>query len=171
MTASADRVPCTVVTGFLGAGKTTLIRHMLVNANGKRIAIIQQETLHSDAMAAGRPVSLPPQQANDAWSQPGGVASNAPGHLALGSSLKSAWSVSIGTGSSFYGKVTASPIVYAGNVFTLDAAGHVTAVSASGGSVVWRASTTPPNEKDRPFFRTFVPPAARAFFTAIFVTK
>ncbi len=119
---------------------------------GKRIAIIQQETLHSDAMAAGRPVSLPPQQANDAWSQPGGVASNAPGHLALGSSLKSAWSVSIGTGSSFYGKVTASPIVYAGNVFTLDAAGHVTAVSASGGSVVWRASTTPPNEKDQEGF-------------------
>ena len=23
------RVPCTVVTGFLGAGKTTLIRHVL----------------------------------------------------------------------------------------------------------------------------------------------
>jgi outer membrane protein assembly factor BamB len=56
--------------------------------------------------------------------------------------------VSVGTGSSFYGKVTASPIVYDGKVFTLDATGQVTAVSASGGSVVWRASTTPPNEKD-----------------------
>ncbi|MGI6850775.1 cobalamin biosynthesis protein CobW [Mesorhizobium sp. 1B3] len=43
MTASADRVPCTVVTGFLGAGKTTLIRHMLENANGKRLAIIVNE--------------------------------------------------------------------------------------------------------------------------------
>ena len=29
MTASLNRVPCTVVTGFLGAGKTTLIRHLL----------------------------------------------------------------------------------------------------------------------------------------------
>jgi outer membrane protein assembly factor BamB len=119
---------------------------------GKRIAIIQQENLRSDAKAAGRPVSLPPPQANDAWSQPGGVPSNAPGHLALGSALKSAWGVSVGTGSSFYGKVTASPIVYAGHVFTLDAAGQVTAVSASGGSVVWRASTTPPNEKDQEGF-------------------
>ena len=78
--------------------------------------------------------------------------SNAPGHLALGSALRSAWSVSVGTGSSFYGKVTASPIVYAGHVYTLDAAGQVTAVSASGGSVVWRASTTPPNEKDQEGF-------------------
>jgi outer membrane protein assembly factor BamB len=114
---------------------------------GKRVAIIQQETLRSDAVASSRPVSLPPQQANEAWSQPGGVPSNAPGHLALGSTLKSAWSANVGTGSSFYGKVTAAPIVYNGMVLALDAAGQVTAVSASGGSVVWRASTTPPNEQ------------------------
>ncbi|MEO0371592.1 MAG: cobalamin biosynthesis protein CobW [Pseudomonadota bacterium] len=37
------KVPATVVTGFLGAGKTTLIRHMLENANGKRIALIINE--------------------------------------------------------------------------------------------------------------------------------
>ena len=38
--ANVSRVPCTVVTGFLGAGKTTLIRHLLENAHGKRLAII-----------------------------------------------------------------------------------------------------------------------------------
>lgn len=37
------KIPATVVTGFLGAGKTTLIRHMLDNANGKRIALIINE--------------------------------------------------------------------------------------------------------------------------------
>ncbi len=40
---AVDRVPCTVVTGFLGAGKTTLIRHMIENAKGKRLAIIVNE--------------------------------------------------------------------------------------------------------------------------------
>lgn len=38
-----QKIPATVVTGFLGAGKTTLIRHMLENARGKRIALIINE--------------------------------------------------------------------------------------------------------------------------------
>ncbi|MEM8649062.1 MAG: cobalamin biosynthesis protein CobW, partial [Pseudomonadota bacterium] len=39
----AQKIPATVITGFLGAGKTTLIRHMLQTANGKRIALIINE--------------------------------------------------------------------------------------------------------------------------------
>ena len=42
-TLSVQKIPATVVTGFLGAGKTTLIRHMLENAKGKRIALIINE--------------------------------------------------------------------------------------------------------------------------------
>ena len=37
----AQKVPVTVVTGFLGAGKTSLIRHWLENAGGRRIALIE----------------------------------------------------------------------------------------------------------------------------------
>ena len=40
---SLARVPCTIVTGFLGSGKTTLIRHVLGNANGRRLAVIVNE--------------------------------------------------------------------------------------------------------------------------------
>ena len=43
MNASLARVPCTIVTGFLGSGKTTLIRHVLANANGRRLAVIVNE--------------------------------------------------------------------------------------------------------------------------------
>ncbi|HEV7436363.1 MAG TPA: cobalamin biosynthesis protein CobW [Pseudorhizobium sp.] len=43
MTVTFDRVPCTVVTGFLGAGKTTLIRNLIENLSGKRLAIIVNE--------------------------------------------------------------------------------------------------------------------------------
>ncbi len=37
------KIPVTVITGFLGAGKTSLIRHLLENANGRRIALIINE--------------------------------------------------------------------------------------------------------------------------------
>src|SRR6185437_11294719 len=40
MSDSLGRIPCTIVTGFLGAGKTTLIRHVLANARGRRLAVI-----------------------------------------------------------------------------------------------------------------------------------
>jgi len=36
-------VPCTIVTGFLGAGKTTLVRHVLENADGRRLAVVVNE--------------------------------------------------------------------------------------------------------------------------------
>lgn len=40
---STEKIPATVITGFLGAGKTTLIRNMLENARGRRIALIVNE--------------------------------------------------------------------------------------------------------------------------------
>ena len=38
-----SRIPATIITGFLGAGKTTLIRHIISHAKGKRLALIVNE--------------------------------------------------------------------------------------------------------------------------------
>ena len=37
------KIPVTVITGFLGAGKTTLIRHLMRNNGGRRLAIVVNE--------------------------------------------------------------------------------------------------------------------------------
>jgi cobalamin biosynthesis protein CobW len=37
------KIPVTIVTGFLGAGKTTLIRHLLANPGGRRLAVLVNE--------------------------------------------------------------------------------------------------------------------------------
>ncbi len=38
-----SKLPVTVVTGFLGSGKTTLIRHLMQNPGGKRLAVVVNE--------------------------------------------------------------------------------------------------------------------------------
>ena len=41
--AATGKVPATIITGFLGAGKTSLIRHLIASANGRRLALVINE--------------------------------------------------------------------------------------------------------------------------------
>ena len=51
---AVNRIPCTVITGFLGAGKTTLIRNVLENSKGKRLALPNSRILiHQPATEGG----------------------------------------------------------------------------------------------------------------------
>lgn len=38
-----DKIPVTIITGFLGAGKTTLVRHLMESCSGRRIAVVVNE--------------------------------------------------------------------------------------------------------------------------------
>lgn len=115
---------------------------------GQRVPVVLNQD--EDALEPGapaRPVSLPPANANASWSEPGGNAANSPGHLAFGGSVNKAWRVDVGTGSSSSGRLSAIPVVGGGKVYTLDAGGRVSAISASNGAEVWSTSLTPKNEK------------------------
>lgn len=118
-----------------------------VRLPGERISVIKaQEGFQVDPVIAKKPVTLPAVRRNADWDQPGGIASNAPGHLEFGGGLRTVWSADAGEGSSDAGRLTASPIVYQGKVFTLDTEGVVSAFSASGGSRLWRVSLAPEQE-------------------------
>ena len=41
--ATLEKLPVTVITGFLGSGKTTLVTHLLQNPGGKRLAVVVNE--------------------------------------------------------------------------------------------------------------------------------
>lgn len=118
---------------------------------GRRLAVLPgEDTLPGEQAPVAGPIALPEARSNDAWTQPGGEATNAPGHLAFGGTRQTAWSADAGTGSSKTGRVTASPVVYDGKIFTLDADGTVSAFSTSGGSAVWRTQLKPTANGDKP---------------------
>ena len=108
---------------------------------GERISVLSGETeITIDEQTAALPFSLPPQVANEEWAQSGGNASKSMGHLALGTSLGTAWSVSIGQGSSNTARLATSPVVGGGRVYTIDTLGVVRAFDPRNGGEIWRAS-------------------------------
>ncbi len=120
---------------------------------GDRISIMRpQDTLAVDRDASMTLVSIPVPTSNGAWTQPGGLASNAPGHLALKGVQNTLWRASIGTGSSSDGRLTASPIIESGRIFTLDSEGVVSAYSTANGKRHWRIELAPKSEDEEEGF-------------------
>lgn len=97
---------------------------------------------------AGEIASLGAPFANPDWPQPSLVPTRAPGHLAGPASLSEVWRADVGAGSDGSSRITATPVVADGRVYTLDAASGVAAVDAASGRVLWRASVTPEGEND-----------------------
>ncbi|MEL6872248.1 MAG: PQQ-binding-like beta-propeller repeat protein [Pseudomonadota bacterium] len=115
---------------------------------GKRVPVVPATTgsTNRELAPADKPIALAAAAPNTDWSQPRGSASNAPGHLVFNGAGRRAWRVSVGIGSTRKGKVTASPIVYGGRIFTMDSQSLVTASSANGGGRVWRVQVAPEQE-------------------------
>jgi outer membrane protein assembly factor BamB len=130
---------------------TSLFEKEEVPLTGQRVSVLAVGTGSAAEVESKDPITLPQPQQNSAWSQPGGVPTNAPGHLAYSGSGGAAWKGDAGSGSDSDGRVIALPIVHDGKVFTLDREGVVTAFSIGGGQV-WRADLTPETEKSKAGF-------------------
>jgi outer membrane protein assembly factor BamB len=113
---------------------------------GKRIPVLPTaEKIPGELADASTPITIPAPVLNEEWSQSGGNAQNAPVHVALSSSggVREVFRTDAGTGTTKFGRITASPIAYGGRVYTLDSEGKVSAFAASGGSAIWRHSLEP----------------------------
>ncbi|MFN2258903.1 MAG: PQQ-binding-like beta-propeller repeat protein, partial [Parasphingopyxis sp.] len=99
--------------------------------------LVSEDEIEVDAQIASVPVVLPAASVNPDWLQPGGNASKAMGHLALGASPARAWSVSIGAAGSNRARLAAPPVVGNGRVYTIDTNATVRAFDARNGGEVW----------------------------------
>lgn len=104
---------------------------------GNRIPILALESgAEADPALADVTVMVPTAQVNDSWSQTGGGASKAMGHLALGTAVERSWSVKF-PGTSKKVRLAGGPVVAQGTVFVIDTDATVRAYALSSGAARW----------------------------------
>jgi len=114
---------------------------------GERISVMSlDQSLQPDPALKDTPVVLPAPYRNDAWSEPGGFATNAPYHLEASGPLRQIWAQEAGKGSDNDSRLTAPPIVAGGVVFVLDAQARVFAFDAKSGAPRWHVELAPKGE-------------------------
>lgn len=114
-----------------------------------RVSIMAfEQQLTPDPALEARRIVLPPTVSFADWSQPGGVASNAPPHSAGSAVLQQAWRVNLGEGSTRRVPLAAPPVIAGGQLFFLDANHRVHAVSARDGARQWSEALRPTRGRD-----------------------
>ncbi len=109
---------------------------------GERVSIRPQ--LQAENVAAA--IALGAAVSNANWLQEGFGANHVVPHLALSASPVLRWSADIGRGNSDRSRITSSPVVAGGVVYTLDAGGQVQASATESGAMLWQADITPIGE-------------------------
>lgn len=90
----------------------------------------------ADPSLASVAVVLPPAQTNTEWTQNGGNAAKAPGHVTLNAVPTRVWTATI-QGSNPRRRLASSPVIGAGLLFVVDTAGDVHALDAATGARRW----------------------------------
>ena len=112
---------------FKGGKKTTPVL-------GNRVPIlVSEDDAKADPSLANVQVLLPDPTTNNSWTQPGGNATKAMGHLALGDSVQRAWTARIAGGSNRE-RLGAAPVIADGHLYVEDVNAVVHSFDAATGA-------------------------------------
>ena len=124
---------------FKGGKKTTPVL-------GNRVPIlVSEDDAKADPSLANVQVLLPDPTTNNNWTQPGGNATKAMGHLALGDSVQRAWTAKI-VGGSKRERLGAAPVVADGHLYVEDTNAVVHSFDAATGAAGWSAEIAKGNQ-------------------------
>jgi outer membrane protein assembly factor BamB len=137
-----------MIAAAMAAGGCSILKkgHPKTPVLGQRIPVLTSEgDVAVDPATAAIPMTLPDPVANAEWTQSGGNASKSVGHLALGTALGRAFTVSAGRGSSLTARLASEPVVAGGRIYAIDTLGTVRAFDARTGGLIWASQT--PNDR------------------------
>src|SRR5258708_4817388 len=111
---------------------------------GERLSVLTlDKRLEPDPAIAQLEVRLPRPIVNNDWPEAGGYPNHVMQHVALGDDIATAWRVSIGDGSSRYGRILAPPVAYGDLLFAMDAESSVSAYDRTTGRRIWEFDVRP----------------------------
>ncbi len=124
---------------FKGGGNKTPVL-------GQRVPILAGESgITADKAIADVQVVLPMAVVNPGWTQPGGNAAKAMGHVALGQTPVRVWSARV-AGTTGRVRLAATPVVSDGKLFVVDTEAMVHAFDAGTGAKLWSLATSSDRE-------------------------
>lgn len=134
--------------GALGGGGDSNVTPTI----GNRVDILGARVdTEADPALSGQSVILPASRINNAWQQPSGASSNAPGHVALGAELTRNWTSKI-TGSTSRARLASPPIIVGGKLIAIGTDVVVRAFDATNGARLWSANFSETIEKKSTLF-------------------
>ncbi len=134
--------------GALGGGGDNNVTPTI----GNRVDILGARVdTEADPALSGQSVILPASRINNAWQQPSGASSNAPGHVALGAELTRSWATKI-TGSTSRARLASPPIIVGGKLVAIGTDAVVRAFDATNGARLWSANFSDKVEKKATLF-------------------
>jgi outer membrane protein assembly factor BamB len=122
--------------GIFGGGERKKPKTPVV---GQRIAVLTSDTdIEADPTLGVVPVTVPTEQVNPEWPQPGGNAAKSVGNVSLGQQLSVAWSRKI-AGSTSKARLAAGPVAGGGRIYVIDVDARIHAFDQKTGAPVWEA--------------------------------
>ena len=116
---------------------------------GERISVLKHESaLQPETGLETSGIRLPAPSPTPDWPQNGGYANHAMHHVAAAPQLREYWTTDIGAGAGAGERLTSTPIVADGRIFTIDTDSDVSAFDAQTGTLLWRTALTPDEEDD-----------------------
>ncbi len=115
---------------------------------GERISVLTlEEKFVADPTLSISDIIIPLPIRNKDWPQAGGTPSHVMQNVYLPETIERVWGVSIGKGNSLSRKLTASPVVALGIIFSLDTNSKVTAFDVQSGKKLWEQFIVPDFEE------------------------
>lgn len=105
----------------------------------------------ADESLKGQSIILPAARTNSDWQQPGGVSSNAPGHVTLGQEFSRIWTASI-SGATKRARLASPPVVVGDKIFAIGIDATVRAFNSKTGANLWSANFSETKEKRSTLF-------------------